>query len=107
MKIQQIEAIRKRFRREWLFIAVDEIDEATTTPVRGRLLAHSPHRDEIDQVSIKYRRPALVVFSEDTVPPGYAAAFCSKPRWRLDTIHPKPPSAWSSLRQAVQNWSRN
>jgi hypothetical protein len=74
-RTQAIEAIRKRFRREWLLIAVSEIDEATTTPLRGRLLAHSPHRDEVDRASIKYPRPALVVFSEDTFPPGYAAAF--------------------------------
>lgn len=70
-----IDAIRQRYKREWLLIAIDEIDEATTTPLRGRLLAHSPHRDEIDRASIAYPRSALVVFSEDTFPPGYAAAF--------------------------------
>ena len=75
MRPQQIEGIRKHFHREWLLIAIDEMDEATTTPLRGRLLAHSPHRDEIDRASIKYPKPALVVFSEDTFPPGYAAAF--------------------------------
>ena len=75
MKSQPIEQIRKRFRREWLLIAIEEMDEATTTPVRGRLLTHSPHRKEIDRASIRYPKPALVVFSEDTFPPGYAAAF--------------------------------
>lgn len=70
-----IDQIRKRYTREWLLVAIDELDQATTTPVRGRLLAHSPHRDEIDRLSIKYPRPALVVYSEDTFPPGYAAAF--------------------------------
>lgn len=70
-----IDRIRKRFHREWLLIAIAEMDDATTTPLRGRLLAHSPHRDEIDRASIKYPKPALVVFSEDTFPPGYAAAF--------------------------------
>lgn len=70
-----IEQIRRRYKREWLLIAVDELDEATTTPLRGRLLAHSPHRDDIDRASITYSKPALVVFSEDTFPPGYAAAF--------------------------------
>ncbi len=76
MKTERVEAIRKRFRREWLFIAIDKMDRATTTPLRGHLLAHSPHRYEIDRVSIKYSKPALIVFSEDTFPPGYAAAFC-------------------------------
>lgn len=75
MKSQPIDQIRHRYKREWLFIAVEEIDEATTTPLRGRLLVHSPHRDEIDRASVRYSKPALVVFSEDTFPPDYAAAF--------------------------------
>ena len=75
MKSQPIDQIRRRYKREWLLIAVEEIDEATTTPLRGRLLVHSPHRDEIDRASVRYSKPALVVFSEDTFPPGYAAAF--------------------------------
>ena len=75
MKSQPIDQIRRRYKREWLLIAVEEIDKATTTPLRGRLLVHSPHRDEIDRASVRYSKPALVVFSEDTFPPGYAAAF--------------------------------
>lgn len=47
MKSQKIETLRKRFHNEWLLIAVDETDEATTTPLTGRLLAHSKNRDEI------------------------------------------------------------
>lgn len=70
-----IETLRNQFHREWLLIAITEMDEATTTPLRGRLLAHSPHRDEINRASQTYPRRALVVFSEDTFPPGYAAAF--------------------------------
>ena len=75
MKAMPIDRLRHRYHREWLLIAIDAMDDATTTPLRGRLLAHSPHRDEIDRASIQYPRPALVVFSEDTFPPGYAAAF--------------------------------
>lgn len=75
MTAQPIERIRRRYKREWLLIAVDEMDRATTTPLRGHLLAHSPHRDEVDRASIRYPKPALVVFSEDSFPPGYAAAF--------------------------------
>jgi hypothetical protein len=70
-----IEQIRHRYTRQWLLIAIDEMDEATTTPRRGHLLAHSPHRDEIDRASITYPKRALVVFSEDTLPPGYTAVF--------------------------------
>ena len=69
MKSQPIDIIRKRFDREWLLIAIDRMDEATTTPLSGRLLAHSPHRAAIDRASIKYPKRALVIFSEDNFPP--------------------------------------
>lgn len=75
MKTLAIEEIRRRYKRQWLMIAVEKMDEATSIPIRGRLIAHSPHRDEIDRASIKYPKPALVVFSEDSFPPGYVAAF--------------------------------
>ena len=75
MRVDSIDHIRQRYNREWLLIAIETMDKATTTPLRGRLLARSPHRDEVDRASIKYPKPALVVFSEDTFPPGYAAAF--------------------------------
>ena len=75
MKSLPIERIRRHYKREWLLIAIDRMDEATTTPLRGRLLAHSPRRYDIDRVSIRYPKPALVVYSEDTFPPGYVAAF--------------------------------
>lgn len=75
MKSLPIEEIRRRYKREWLLIVVDKMDETTTTPLRGHLLVHSPHRDEVDRASIKYPKPALVVFSEDTLPPGYTVVF--------------------------------
>ena len=70
-----VETLRKRFHREWLLIAVDEVDHATTTPLRGRLLAHSPHRDEIYLKERSARGLTLTVYSEDHLPQGYAAAF--------------------------------
>ena len=75
MKSQSVEKIRRRFKREWLLIAIDEMDEATTTPLKGRLLAHSPHHYEIYKASVKYPKRALVVFSQDNFPPGYVAVF--------------------------------
>jgi len=77
MKSQKIEAIKKRFRREWLLIAVDKFDEKTTTSIAGRLLAHSPHKDEVWAALKKVRRPKhpLVTYSENDLPKGYAAAF--------------------------------
>ena len=77
MKSQKIEAIKKRFHRQWLLIAVDKIDESTTTPISGRLIAHTHHRDEIYKklLSLKRRWPVLVSYSEDTLPKGFVAAF--------------------------------
>lgn len=78
MKSQKIEGIRKKFHREWLLIVIDKMDESTTIPLTGRLLAHSPHRDEIDRLDLKYKRHTLTVYSEDEFPKGYAAAFCER-----------------------------
>ena len=75
MSSQSIEAIRRRYKREWLLIAIDKMDDATTTPVRGRLLSHSPRRHDIYVRSRRYTHPALIVYSEDTFPKGFAAAF--------------------------------
>ena len=75
MHSEKIETIRKKFRREWLLIAVDKMDEKRTVPLTGKLLAHSPHRDEIYRKEMKYRGHTLTVFSEDGFPEGYAAAF--------------------------------
>ncbi len=75
---QKIETIRKKFHREWLLIAVETFDEVMTTPLTGRLIAHSPHRDEIYRKEIKYKGHTLTVYSEDSLPKGYAAAFYDK-----------------------------
>ena len=74
----KIETIRKRFHREWLLIAIDRMDDSTTTPLTGRLLAHSSHRDEIYRKEMKYKSHTLTVYSEDGFPKGYAAAFYEK-----------------------------
>ncbi len=77
MKIERIEAIKKRFHREWLLINVKEVDKSTTTPISGRLIAHSPHREDIYQMLLKPPKvkKLLVEYSEDSFPKGYAAAF--------------------------------
>ena len=71
----KIEKIRKKFRKEWLLFIIDKIDEKTTTPLIGRLLAHSPHREEIYTLEMKYKTHTLTIYSEDNFPKGYAAAF--------------------------------
>ena len=70
-----IERLRKRYRHEWLLIAVEKLDEATTTPTHGRLLAHSKDRDKIYDRLLRARvRLPLVTYSEDAPPQGYAVA---------------------------------
>ncbi len=77
MKSQQIEVIKKKFHREWLLIDVDKFDESTTTPISGRLLAHSPRRSDVYAFLKKIKRPHLphIEYSEDNLPKGYAVAF--------------------------------
>lgn len=75
MSIMNIQKLRKKFRREWLLISVDEMDESTTTPLKGHLLAHSKDRDEIYQKMLRYKHNTFLTYSEDTLPKGYAVAF--------------------------------
>lgn len=75
MKAVNIESLRKKYRNEWLLIAVDTINERATLPLSGWLLAHSPRCKDIDRKSLKYKKPAVIVYSEDKFPKGYAAAF--------------------------------
>ena len=71
---EPIKKIRKRYRREWLLISVDEMNEKTTTPVKGHLLAHSPHRDDIYNTMMRRKELTLVTYSDDHLPAGYALA---------------------------------
>ena len=75
IKFQKIEVLRKKYRKEWLLIAVEKMDVATTTPLTGRLLAHSPRRDDIYRQESRYKGHTLTIYSEDGMPKGYAAAF--------------------------------
>jgi hypothetical protein len=75
LRSESIEVLRKRFRREWLLIAVEKVDRKTTTPLRGRLLAHSPHRDEVYAKERTTHGLTLTVYSDDKLPKGFAAAF--------------------------------
>ena len=75
MKSQNIESIRKKFRQEWLLIAVEKIDKTKTLPLEGRLLAHSKDRDEIYQKMLRYKHNTYLTYSEDVLPKGYAVAF--------------------------------
>lgn len=77
MKVENIEKIKKKFHRQWLLIAVDKFEKSTTTPISGKLIAHSPHRDAIYRLLLKppKTKKLLIEYSEDSFPKGYAAAF--------------------------------
>jgi hypothetical protein len=75
MKTLSVEQIRKRFHREWLLIAADRVDPRTQVPLTGRLLAHSPHRDEVYDRWVKAKGLTVVLYSEKKLPQGYAVAF--------------------------------
>jgi len=73
---EAIDDIRKRYDREWLLISVDKWDEATTTPLTGRLLSHSPRRDDIYHASQKnIDKLTLMIYSREDFTAGHAAAF--------------------------------
>lgn len=74
-KVEPIDRIRQRFHREWLLIAVKEMDEATTTPLTGRLLAHSPHRDEVHRKAQQTRRLTYLTCTPDLLPKDVAIIF--------------------------------
>lgn len=67
---ESIEKICKRHKKEWLLIAVDEMDESITLPLTGHLVAHSPRRGDIDAKLSKDRRELLVCYSAEPLPPG-------------------------------------
>jgi len=75
MTSRPINQIRKRFHREWLLIGVDQLDPRTQEPLRGRLLAHSPHRDEIYDRLVKAKGLTVALYSDRQLPQGYAVAF--------------------------------
>ena len=75
MKTQPINRIRRRFHREWLLIAVDRLDPRTQEPLTGRLVAHSPHREDIYDRLVKTRGLTMALYSDTSLPHGYAVAF--------------------------------
>ena len=72
---QEIDRWRRRFPQEWLLIEVDRFDPRTTTPLTGRLLAHSKRRDPLEHRVARAKGLLYLVHGSDTLPRGYAAAF--------------------------------
>jgi len=85
-RVEKIETIKKRFanKKVWMLIDVTEYDKSTTTPVRGRLLAHSPDPDEIDRVAMKERSPKRMLMtacSDERIPEDMAVCISVWPAW--------------------------
>jgi hypothetical protein len=75
LRPEPIEKIRKRFKKEWLLIAVDKMDKDRNIPLGCRVIAHSPRRDDVYQAMLKHEGLDLVIYSEEALPTGYATAF--------------------------------
>lgn len=75
LKSQPIESLRKQFQREWLLIAINRFNPRTTSPITGRLLAHSKPRDPLEKRAAQTNEFVYLVFGSDTFPQGHVAAF--------------------------------
>jgi hypothetical protein len=54
--VQTIEEIKAQFPSEWVLIGEPETDEASRL-LAGRVLFHSPDRDEVDRKLLELRPP--------------------------------------------------
>ena len=70
-----IARLRRRYPQEWLLIEVDRFDPTTTSPLTGRLVAHSKLRDPLEHRAARMKQLIYLVHGSDTLPQGYAAAF--------------------------------
>ncbi len=59
-QVMTIEEIEKQFAREWVLIADPQTDEALEIK-SGRVLYHSPDRDEFDRQSLAFQGKRFAV----------------------------------------------
>ncbi|MFQ6039656.1 MAG: hypothetical protein ACE5PV_02265 [Candidatus Poribacteria bacterium] len=62
--VENIEAIRRKFMREWLLIEVMEQDD-TTIPTRGRLVYHTPSKSEAYHILLASKQHLYIIYSDD------------------------------------------
>jgi hypothetical protein len=60
METINIPEVEKQYKDEWLLFEVYETDELNY-PLKGRLLAHSPSRAVVDEVSSKAEYPVIYI----------------------------------------------
>lgn len=76
MQTQPIDAIRKRFKNEWLLIRVIDFDRKRTLPLTGRLIAHSKDKEELYPLQRHYRKTlTYLTHTGERLPKGYAILF--------------------------------
>lgn len=48
-RVQPISTLKRRYPKEWLLLTHVTADELTR-PIKGKLVAHSKNRDDIDEI---------------------------------------------------------
>jgi len=61
-KVERVEIIKKRFRKEWLLIGDYKTDKMNRI-VQGVLIAHSKNRDDIYRKLRRYKKPLAIQYS--------------------------------------------
>jgi len=70
----KIAELKKEYKGEWLAIAVSKVTNGEA--VEGKLLLHSPDRDEVwSKVRLSRKVEIYVTFAGPPLEEGYAAAF--------------------------------
>ena len=73
--METIEAIKERYKDEWVLVEVLETDELNT-PIKGRVIAHSRNRDDTYDAMLKFKVKHWYHFYAGEIPKeGYAVAF--------------------------------
>jgi hypothetical protein len=66
-EIQTIDEIRARYPSEWVLIGEPQLDEGSRLQA-GRVLFHSPSRDDVDRKAVELRLPHFAVRYLGTLP---------------------------------------
>lgn len=75
-KSEPIEKIRKRFKKEWLLIELDKVNERTLKPKTGWLIGHSPRKEDLLETMKTHQcRRLYMDYSGPVLPVGFQAAF--------------------------------
>lgn len=71
-KAMTIEEIRQTYPNQWVIIIDNESDQDFNV-IKGKVLAHSPERDTIDQALMDYTQmPSLAIEYTGSIPEDYA-----------------------------------